>query len=315
MARFLVTGGAGFIGSNIVRSLLNDGHEVRVLDDFSTGRHTNIEDLKEDIEVFEGSICDDDLLKTVFEGIEYCLHQAAIPSVPLSVEKPRETNRVNVEGTIKVFLAARDAGIRRVVFASSSSVYGNVEKMPVREDIPVNPISPYAVNKATDEMYAKVFSDLYDMDIVALRYFNVFGPFQDPKSAYAAVVPIFVRKMLAGQRPQIFGDGLQSRDFSYVDNVVSANVMAVTYEKDIAGAYNIACGYTTNLIKLVDYLNQALGTEIEADFLPERKGDIKHSFADISKAKQTFGYQPKVLIDEGIRKTAEWYKNSSQCED
>lgn len=309
MATYLVTGGGGFIGSNLVRALLERGQAVRVIDDFSTGRRVNLEDILGEIELFEGSICDTELLAKAFNGVDYCLHQAAIPSVPRSVKDPARSNRANVEGSLQVFLAARDAGAKRVVFASSSSVYGNVKTLPVDEDLPLNPISPYAVTKAADEMYARVCSDLYGAEIVALRYFNVFGPRQDPASQYAAVIPIFIRKMLAGERPPIFGDGTQSRDFSYVDNVVAANLLACERAEPTSGVFNIACGATTSLLDLVAMLNEALGTYIEPEFLPPRAGDIRDSYADISKARSILGYEPVAPVAEGVRRAVAWYQH------
>ena len=307
MARYLVTGGAGFIGSNLVRALLDRGADVRVLDDFSTGRRENLADVARDIDLVEGSICDGAVLARAFDGVEYCLHQAAIPSVPRSVADPLRSNGANVDGTMKVFLAARDAGVRRVVFASSSSVYGDDAPLPAVETSPLHPISPYGVTKAAGEMYARVFSDVYNMDIVALRYFNVFGPRQDPDSPYAAVVPIFIRKMAAGERPPVYGDGKQSRDFTFVANVVAANLLACEQDGRIAGAYNIACGATTSILDLIADLNAALGTSLEPEFLPPRTGDIRASYADIGKARAVLAYEPVVSIREGLKHTAAWY--------
>ncbi len=308
MARFLVTGGAGFIGSNLVRTLLELGETVRVLDDFSTGRRQNLADILGQIELIEGSICDADEVRRACEGVDYCLHQAAIPSVTRSIEDPCRSNQANVEGTINVFLAAQKAGVKRVVFASSSAVYGDSEAVPVSESSPLRPISPYGVTKASDEMYARVFSDLYGVDIVGLRYFNVFGPRQDPNSQYAAVIPIFITRLLAGESPPVDGDGLQSRDFSYVDNVVSANVRACQAEGQFAGIYNIACGATTSILDLVRMLNEALGTSIEPVFRDARPGDIRCSWADISKARQELGYEPMISVREGLEMTVDWFR-------
>jgi len=309
MAVFLVTGGAGFIGSNLVAALVDRGEQVRVIDDFSTGRRENLASFMDEIELFEGSICDTELLAHAMAGVDYCLHQAAIPSVPRSVEDPVQTNQVNVEGTIKVFLSARDAQVRRVVFASSSAVYGNAKEMPVKESFPRQPISPYGVNKAADEMYASAFSALYDMDIVALRYFNVFGPRQDPTSQYAAVIPHFIACMLKGGHPPVDGDGLQSRDFSYVDNVVEGNLKVCDAPIRLAGIYNIACGSTTSVLDLVGHLNRVLGTSITPVHRAARPGDIRHSYADITRAKEAFGYKPLVGVEDGLRKTVEWFRN------
>lgn len=306
--RYLVTGGAGFIGSNLVHALLERGHAVRVLDDLSTGRRENLSGIMSSIEFFEGSICDETAVRDAMGGVDYCLHQAAIPSVPRSVDNPLASNRANVDGTLNVFLAARDAKVRRVVFASSSSVYGNTEVSPAHEDLPVLPISPYGVSKAACEHYARVFSSLYGMDIVALRYFNVFGPRQDPASQYAAVIPIFMAHMLRGERPPVHGDGRQSRDFSFIDNVIRANVLACEAEGPIAGVYNAACGTESTLLGLVALLNHALGTKLEPVFSPVRAGDIRRSCADISRAAKAFGYKPSVSVGEGLRRTIEWYQ-------
>lgn len=308
MAVFLITGGGGFIGSNLARSALSQGHTVRVIDDFSTGRRENLQDIAEGISLYEGSILDSTLVQEAMTGVDYCLHQAAVPSVPRSVKDPLRSNAVNVTGTMEIFVAARDAGVKRVVFASSSSVYGLADTLPLVEDLPRAPISPYGVTKATDELYAQVFSELYGLDIVALRYFNVFGPHQDPHSTYAAVIPIFIRQLLAGESPTVHGDGLQARDFSYIDNVVAANFKACEAEQPLTGVYNIACGVSTTLLDLVGHINTILGTSIEAVFESARAGDIRYSHADISKAESAFAYTPQVDIIEGLEKTVAWMK-------
>lgn len=308
MAKFLVTGGAGFIGSHLVRALIARGNAVRVLDDFSTGKRENLHDVAPLIEIHEGSIEDRALVARAMQGVDYCLHQAAIPSVPRSVADPWASNRANVEGTLNVFVAAKDAGVKRVVFASSSSIYGNVERMPVSESLPRAPISPYGVTKAADELYGEVFSGLYGLDVVALRYFNVFGPRQDPDSPYAAVVPIFLEKMLRGERPPVHGHGQQARDFTYVENVVQANLRACQAEGRLSGAYNIACGASTSIVELVGMMNALLGTSLPPDHLPARAGDILRSWADISRAQRAFGYSPLVTLKEGLEKTITWFK-------
>ena len=309
MPKFLVTGGAGFIGSHLVRALIARGNAVRVLDDFSTGKRENLAGMGHLIELFEGGIEDRDLVSKAVQGADYCLHQAAIPSVPRSIADPWSSNRANIEGTLNVFVAAKDAGLKRVVFASSSSIYGNVEQMPVSEALPRAPISPYGVTKAANELYADVFSGIHGLDIVALRYFNVFGPRQAPDSAYAAVVPIFLDKMLRGERPPVHGHGQQARDFTYVDNVVQANLRACQVEGRIAGAYNIACGASTSIVELVATMNAILGTNLPPDHQPARAGDILRSWADISKAQKAFGYSPLVTLGEGLEKTIAWFKN------
>lgn len=309
MPACLVTGGAGFIGSNLVRGLLAEDYSVRILDDLSTGRRENFSTVAAKIEFIEGTICDPETVKDAMRGIDYCLHQAAVPSVPRSVFDPLRSNRVNVEGTLNVFLAARDVGVKRVVFASSSSVYGNAGLSPVHEDLPVTPISPYGVSKAACEHYARVFTTLYGMDIVGLRYFNVFGPRQDPESQYAAVIPIFITRMLRGERPPVHGNGRQSRDFSYIENVVAANLLACKAKDPIAGIYNAACGSETSILGLVALINDILGTSLDPVYEPNREGDIRRSCADVSRALRAFGYKPRISVGEGLKQTVDWYRS------
>ena len=313
MARFLVTGGAGFIGSNLVEALLERGEDLRVIEDFSTGRHSNIEKFKSSLTLFDGSICDEEILREAFDGVDYCLHLAAIPSVPRSIEDPVSSNRVNIEGTLKVFMAAHEAGVKRVVCASSSAVYGNTQTVPSHEALSVAPISPYGVTKATNELYASVCSELYHIDIVCLRYFNVFGPRQDPDSPYSAVIPLFVRSMLEGKQPTVDGDGQQSRDFSHVDNIIHANLLACAAERPIAGIYNIACGASASILDLVSILNKILGTQIEPDFRDARPGDIRRSWADLSRATEAFAYAPTVSLEDGLKRVVEWYRNEASA--
>lgn len=309
MSEFIVTGGAGFIGSHLVHALVDAGHHVRVVDDFSTGLRENLDGLDGAIDVFEGSVLEPELLAEAFAGAEYCLHEAALPSVPRSIEDPVSSNRVNVEGSIQVFLAARNAGLKRVVYASSSSVYGsNSSSAPCHEDFSRAPMSPYGASKAAVEFYARTFSEIYEVDLVGLRYFNVFGPRQNPDSPYAAVVPIFITRMLAGESPPVFGDGEQSRDFTYVDNVVKANLEACGLDGRLSGIYNIACGETTSLLELVGHLNAFLGRNLAPAFLPGRKGDIHVSCADITRAHTVLGYSPEVDVEEGLRRTVAWFK-------
>jgi len=303
----VVTGGAGFIGSNLARALLERGDTVRVIDDLSTGRRENIADIESEIAFHQTSICDYDALPAIFEGADVCYHQAALASVPRSINDPATTNRVNVTGTLNVFLACRDAGVRRVVYASSSSVYGDAETVPVAETVPLCPISPYAVSKAANELYARNFSDLYGIEMAGLRYFNIFGPRQDPNSHYSAVIPIFVRRMLEGKPPVVYGDGQQSRDFTYIENVVNANIQAANHEGTLSGVFNIACGRSTSLLTMIEYLNHAMGSCFEPEYGPRRAGDITMSFADISRARDSFGYEPAVHIEEGLRRTVAWY--------
>lgn len=305
MAQYLVTGGAGFIGSNIVEELLRRGEQVRVLDNLATGRRGNIQPFLGDIEFIEGSINDAQLLQQAMKGVDYVLHQAALPSVPRSVEDPLSSHEANATGTMKVLIAARDAPVERVVFASSSSVYGESPTLPKRESMPTQPLSPYAVSKLAGEEYCKVFTRAYGLPTVALRYFNVFGPRQDPKSQYAAAIPGIASAMLRGEPPTIYGDGLQTRDFTYVSNVVSANLRACTSTEAIGLSINIACGQRITLLDLVDQLNVLLGTEIEPNFAPERPGDVKHSLADISVAESELGYRTEVGFREGLARTLE----------
>jgi len=305
MPTYLVTGGAGFIGSHLVRALLEAGHGVRVLDDLSTGHAAHLDAVREDIAWFEGSIVDRDLVSKAVQGCDFCLHQAALPSVPRSVQDPWTSNRINVEGSLNVLLAARDAGLRRVVYASSSSVYGDAPTMPVFERLPRQPLSPYAVSKAAVEAYAESFTRLYDLELVGLRYFNVFGPRQDPDSPYAAVIPKFIRRLRAGEPPEIYGDGQQARDFTYVDNVVSANLLASELDAPLSGVFNVACGTSITLIETVTALQRTLGTDIAPEFLPPRPGDIQRSWANVEAARDAFGYQPVVEFEEGLRRTVE----------
>lgn len=308
MTSYLVTGGAGFIGSHICQTLQQRGNRVRILDDFSTGKKENINRGLGDVEVIEGSITDENTLRESLNRVDYCIHLAAIPSVPRSVSNPMASNNINVTGTLKVFLAARDAGVKRIILASSSSVYGNATQVPLLEELPRCPISPYGVTKACDEMYAEAFNALFEMEIVCLRFFNVFGPRQDPGSQYAAVVPIFLDRIMQGQAPLVFGDGHQARDFTYVGNVVKANILACEYPKRLRGIFNIACGASTTLLELIDEMGSVLGADITPEFAPARPGDIMRSWANIDSARTAFGYEPEVGLKEGLQRTAEWMR-------
>ena len=312
MAAYVVTGGAGFIGSNIVARLVSDGEDVRVVDDFSTGRPENLAEFADRIELLEGSICDEGLLARAFDGADYVLHQAALASVQRSVENPLASNEANVEGTVKVLTAARDAGVKRVVYASSSSVYGDTPELPKREDMKTDPLSPYAVSKLAGEHYCCVFDDLFEIETVSLRYFNVFGPRQDPESQYAAVIPIFVQRLLAGETPQVFGDGEQSRDFTYVENAVEANLLAATAEGAGGAVCNVGCGRRYTLNELLDSLRGLIASNVGAEYLEERPGDVRHSLADIEEARERLGYEPLVDFEEGLRRTVEWYRARSR---
>jgi len=308
MTLSIVTGGCGFIGSNLSLELAARGHDVLAIDNLLTGRTENIPAGQKGVKVAIGDIRDLAFLKREFSGADNVFHQAALPSVPRSVADPAASNDNNVNGTLNVLIAARDCGIKRVVFASSSSVYGDTPTLPKREDMMPNPLSPYAVSKLSGEYYCKVFHKIYGLETVILRYFNVFGPRQDPTSHYAAVIPKFITSMMKGAPPVIFGDGLQTRDFTFVQNVVEANILASTApKKAVAESINIACSERITLNALVEKLNRILKKDISPTYAKERPGDIKHSYADIAKAKELLGYSPKYTFQQGIKKTAEWF--------
>jgi UDP-glucose 4-epimerase len=305
--RVLITGGAGFIGSNLAEELSKE-NEVIILDDLSTGRMGNITALikKENANFISGSITDINLLQKCFAQVDYVFHQAAIPSVPGSIKDPKSSNETNITGTLNVLIASRDAGVKKVVFASSSSVYGDSPILPKSENMPLNPLSPYAITKITGEFYCKIFNELYGLQTVALRYFNVFGPRQDPNSQYAAVIPKFINAMLNDKEPVIYGDGEQSRDFTYVKHVVGANILAC--ESNMTGVFNMACGRRITLNELVNIINEILGKNIQPVYAVPRPGDIIHSMADISKAKK-FGFDPKSNFNEELKETIRWFNN------
>ncbi len=307
----LVTGGAGFIGSHLVSRLAGEGHDVRVLDNFSTGSRSNLSDLPADLDLIEGDIQSYERAHNAVQGCEFVFHQAALPSVPRSIQDPLTSTAVNVTGTLNLLLAARDSGVRRVVYASSSSIYGADRTLPKREDRALMPISPYAVAKLASEGYCRSFSEVYGLETVAIRYFNVFGPRQDPLSQYAAVIPRFITALLAGEAPIVYGDGEQSRDFTYVDNVVEANLLAAVAEGASGKAFNVACGERISLNRLLDELRSIIGTEVEPNYLEGRPGDVKHSLADISRARDQLGYEPLVKLDEGLRRTVEYLRDRS----
>ena len=313
MANFLVTGGAGFIGSNLVRALLNRGDKVRVLDNFSTGKRENIKfpdvpgDLLANLEVLEGDIADLATCRKATEGIQYVLHQAAIPSVPRSVALPLESNRANIDGTLNLLVTARDAGVKRLAFASSSAIYGNAPGFPRTETIRPEPLSPYAVQKMTAEHYLRVFYELYGLETVSLRYFNVFGPHQDPNSDYAAVIPLFIKAFLTGTQPTVFGDGEQSRDFTYVDNVVYGNLLAVEAQDAPGKTMNLACGGQLTLNQLLGLLKKITGSDAEAIYTDPRPGDVRHSWADITVSEQILNYRTQVPLEEGLRRAVDYF--------
>jgi UDP-glucose 4-epimerase len=306
----LVTGGAGFIGSHLIDRLLVQGHKVRVLDNFSTGHRHNLRHVLKDIELIEGDIRDPDTVRRAVQGTEIVLHQGALPSVPRSVNDPRTSNAVNVEGTLNVLLAARDAGTRRVVVASSSSVYGDTPTLPKVETMAPNPRSPYAISKLAAEEYTCTFAPLYGLETVALRYFNVFGPRQDPTSQYAGVIALFCTLALQGKPYTVQGDGLQSRDFTYVENVVQANLLAATQPNVAGQAFNVACGQRITLLDVIAILNREVGMDLPVIHGPARVGDVRHSLADIEKARQLLNYSPSVDVSEGLARTLAWYREN-----
>ncbi len=306
MTSYLVTGGAGFIGSNLARALRQRGAEVRVLDNFATGREETLVDA--DVELIRGDVRDAATVRGALKGVDYVLHQAALPSVPRSIESPIETDDVNTHGTLVVLDESRRAGVKRVVFAASSSAYGETPTLPKVETMIPDPISPYAASKLAAEHYLKVFHVCYGLETVALRYFNVFGPFQDPASQYAAVVPRFVTAALAGRAPVIYGDGGQSRDFCHIENAIHANLLACTAPGAAGHVFNIACGVRTTLLDVIAQLEGILGKKITPVHEPGRAGDVRHSLADIERARTVLGYEPQVSFADGLARTVEWYQ-------
>jgi len=315
MGLYLVTGIAGFIGSSIARELLRRGEAVRGLDNFITGKRENIADLRDRIDFRELDLLDLRGVAEACRGVDYVFHQAAIPSVPRSVANPIETNRANVDGTLSLLVAARDAQVKRVVYASSSSLYGDTPTLPKREDMMPRPISPYAVSKLTGEYYMTAFYRVYGLETVSLRYFNVFGPYQDPMSMYSGVLAIFISRMLAGEQPTINGDGEQSRDFTFIENVVNGNLLACHAPADAAAGkiFNIACNRRVTLNEIYSLLQEIAGYKGAAKYGPERAGDIKHSLADIALAKKHLGYSPTTDLEEGLKRTVAWYRERSMA--
>jgi UDP-glucose 4-epimerase len=309
MGLYLVTGGAGFIGSSIVETLLAKGERVRIIDDFSTGRRSNIEGFAGKIEVIEGSIVDAELVARAMKGVEVVFHEAAIPSVVRSVENPAASMLANVQGTTVVLDAARHEKVRRLIFAASSSAYGDTPTLPKVETMTPSPRSPYAVSKLAGEHLLAVFASLYGLETLSLRYFNVFGPRQDPNSQYAAVIPNFIKAALTGTRPKVFGDGEQTRDFCYIDNTVEANLLAASTPNRLTGqVVNIACGERISLNQLLGYLGEEAGKKLEPEYLPPRAGDVRDSLASIDAARALIGYEPKVRVAEGLKRTFAAFK-------
>ena len=308
MDKYLVTGGAGFIGSNIAEELVKRGHPVRIIDNFLTGKRENISSFLDKIELVEGDIRDYDACCRALEGVDFVLHQAALSSVSRSIEDPLLTNDINIKGTLNVLLASREAKVKGFVFASSAAVYGDNPILPKKEGNVGNPLSPYALSKLVGEKYCWIFSQIFGLSTVCLRYFNIFGPRQDPSSQYASVIPNFISRMLKGESPTIFGDGEQSRDFVYVFNVVEANILA-SKAKGVSGeVFNIGCGEGTSVNSLASKLNEILKAEISPSYDEPRPGDIRHSFADISKAKKMLKYEPQVPFGKGLEETIRWYR-------
>ena len=311
MKKYLVTGGAGFIGSNIVKKLLEKGESVRVVDNFSTGSKKNIEEFltNPNFQLLEGDLTDISVAKDAVLGMDYVIHQAALPSVPRSIADPLKSNESNVTVTLNMLIAARDEKVKKFVYASSSSIYGDNPQLPKQEDFPVRPLSPYALTKYVGERYCQIFWNIYGLPTVSLRYFNVFGPKQDPLSQYSAVIPKFIKSFLNHAKPIIYGTGEQSRDFTFVDNVVQANLLSAESSDDANGqVLNIACGDETSLNELVKLLQENMGMALQADYQNERQGDVLHSRADITKAQKVINYHPIVNFKEGLIKTIEWYK-------
>ena len=311
MARCMVTGGAGFIGSHLCRRLVAEGHDVRVLDNLSSGRRENLAEIQDVIEFVDGDLCDEALLAEVIQGVDCVLHHAAVASVQTSVERPLFEQEINAVGTLRLLEAARRVEVRRVVFAASAAAYGNNPQVPKREEMPPEPESPYAISKIMGEYYARVYTQIYGLEVVCLRYFNVFGPRQDPSSPYSGVISIFAERMLQGTAPTVAGDGLQSRDFVYVDDVVEANMRALT-KSGIAGRVcNIGSGRSVSILELVSVLNEVMGTALEPVFGPVRPGDVRVSLADISRAREELGYEPMVSLREGLKRTLKWMESLS----
>src|SRR5438552_564447 len=310
MGVYIVTGGGGFIGSHIVEALLRRKETVKVIDNFSTGKRENVEPFKNDAEIIEADLAEVNNLAQLLRGADYVIHQAAIPSVPKSIIDPIKSHQANVNGTLRLLVACREAGVKRVVYASSSSLYGDSPTLPKHEGMIPNPLSPYGAQKLFGEMYCQVFTKAYGLETVSLRYFNVFGPRQDPSSQYSGVLALFIPAVLQGRRPTIYGDGLQSRDFTYVKNVAEANLLACKVPGVGGQVFNVACGDRITVNSMLQQINKITGKDITPIYAEPRSGDIKHSQADITRAKADLGYQPKVSFAEGLRNTIEWYRKN-----
>jgi nucleoside-diphosphate-sugar epimerase len=310
MDKFLVTGGAGFIGSNICRRLVADGCFVRVLDNLLTGKKANLSGIIDKVDFVEADAGDAEAARAALDGVDVVLHQAALPSVPRSVSDPAATHRHCVDATFTLLLAARDAKVRRFVYAASSSAYGDSPTLPKVEAMPPKPLSPYAAAKLAGEFYCSTFHEVFGIETVSLRYFNVFGPRQDPASQYAAAIPAFVTAILSDRRPTVYGDGEQSRDFTYIDNVVEANILAARAKKTAGEAVNVACGQAVTVNRIIDRINALAGKDIRPVYTDPRPGDVKHSLADITAARELLGYEPLVDFDSGLQKALGWYRDN-----
>ncbi len=308
MRMYLITGGAGFIGSHIAETLVNKGERVKIIDNLSTGRMENIKSFIDKVEFVEGDIRDFDLLKKITKGVDIIFHEAALPSVPRSIDNPMASNANNIDGTLNVLYAAKLNNVHRIVYAASSSVYGNSEVLPKVESMKPNPLSPYAVTKYTGELYCKVFYNVYGLETISLRYFNVFGPRQDPNSQYSAVIPKFIKAYLTGNSPVIYGDGEQSRDFTYIDNVVQANLLAAGAKEMHGETVNVACGKRITVNQLAEIIGKEIGSNLKPVHKSERPGDVRHSLADITFAKNLLGYEPIVDVYEGLRRTVNYFR-------
>lgn len=310
MPRYLVTGGAGFIGSHIVERVVSDGESVRVLDNFTTGKRENLAPFAGKFELIEGDMRNPDDCRRACAGVEVVFHEGALPSVPKSVADPVATHDNNVNGTFNVLLAARDAKCKRVVYAASSSAYGDQAESPKRETMRPEPLSPYALNKLVGEYYLRVFYECYGLETISLRYFNVFGPRQDPASQYAAAIPAFVTAILADKPPTVYGDGEQTRDFSHIDNVVHANMLAARAAKTAGQVINVACGESVSVNQTIRVINELLGKNVEPVYTDTRPGDVKHSLADVTLAKQVIGFEPILMFEDGLRRAIDWYREN-----
>jgi nucleoside-diphosphate-sugar epimerase len=308
--QYLVTGGAGFIGSHIVKRLVMRNEQVRVVDNLHTGKIERLEMLRSAIDFVEADLADPNVCDRVVDGVDYVLHQAAIPSVQRSIRDPIASNHANITATLNLLESCRKSGVRRFVYAASSSAYGNTAVLPKQEDMVANPMSPYALQKFVGERYGRMYHDLFGLETVSLRYFNVFGPSQDPHSEYSAVIPKFINKLLHGEKLTVFGDGEQSRDFTYVDNVIAANILALTAADAAGKVFNIGCGSRISLNALINHLEKILGVKAQVEYLPPRAGDVRDSLADISRARSILGFLPHVSLEDGLRHTVAWFREA-----